>query len=94
LGERIGISQAAISKFELGERQLKKENIIGILSNLKINRDDFFCKYVKTRNKIRFSEFMNPGLAQVLGYLLGDGNKEEQRIIRVFLKECLELQRD
>ena len=80
VAKRIGISQTAISKLELGKRNLKMKNLEKILKMYRINKSEFFKKFVLTRTVIEFPSTINQDLAQLLGYLLGDGNRDKNRI--------------
>lgn len=80
LGKSAGITQAAISKLELGERNLKKKYLGRICKELMINLNDFLKDYGEIIGKGRLPEILSEELAQVIGYYVGDGSYEKDRI--------------
>ncbi|MBN2331407.1 MAG: helix-turn-helix domain-containing protein [Candidatus Aenigmarchaeota archaeon] len=80
VARRVGISQTAISKLELGERTLKLANLNKILDMYGIGKSEFFDNFVIKENKLDFTPELNRDLAQLLGYMLGDGNRDKNRI--------------
>lgn len=80
IGTKLGISQAAISKFELGERNLKIKNVEEIFYLLRIDKESFFKRFVVKTALLKFPKTTNERLCRLIGYMLGDGGLDGNRI--------------
>lgn len=80
VGKMIGLTQTAISKFELGRINMTKPNMEKILSLYKIDSDMFYSKFMVRKLILDFPRKITPRMSQVLGYIMGDGNTEKDRI--------------
>ncbi|MBI5148131.1 helix-turn-helix domain-containing protein [Candidatus Pacearchaeota archaeon] len=78
LAEKIGLSQTIISKFGLGERNLEKENIRKTCNLLEVDYKEFLTEYAEPSKKI--PQVLDSRLAMFIGYFLGDGSMEKNRI--------------
>gem|GEM_PF-160646 len=86
LAEFLGITQATVSKFELGVGKISLDKIKKMVKYLNLNWDDFKNKYIVNTQLFKFPEELNPDLARLLGYITGDGNAEPDRI-RIYENE-------
>jgi peptide subunit release factor 1 (eRF1)/intein/homing endonuclease len=76
----VGLTQTAVSKFELGKMGLERKNLNKLLKLYRINAEDFERHYLVKKSSLKFPKQINSELASFLGYVLGDGNKDENRI--------------
>ncbi len=79
LAERIGITQTAISSYEIGKRNISKEMLKKLCSTLDINFIYFIKNYTLPK-KFKLPKTIDEKFAQFLGYFLGDGSIEKNRI--------------
>ena len=91
LGALIGISQATVSKVELGKGVVSVERIKEWVKVLGLDWDTFKKKYVNSFST-KFPRTLTPELAQFLGYLTGDGNIEETRL-RIYDEDLQNIKR-
>jgi len=83
LAKKIGAMQATISSYELGKINSNKNQLDRLCDYLKIDFNRFLEKYTapyKRYNKIKLPDKVTPEFAQFLGYLIGDGSMETDRI--------------
>src|SRR3989338_10555748 len=82
LAKKIGLTQTAISVTELGKRNLRRDTLQKICKALDIPFHDFLEKYTQPSlyRNIKLPEVLNKDFAQFLGYYLGDGSLEKDRI--------------
>jgi len=79
LAKELGFSQTMISKFEISEVGMDKEKIRKACGILGINYKEFMSKYGILTSIIK-QEKLTGGIARILGYFMGDGNYEKNRI--------------
>lgn len=79
VAKKLGVSQAFISKFELGEREMQTgmlKKLLGIYSL----RPSSLERISDRRTLCSFPETLTQDFARFIGYFLGDGNIEKDRI--------------
>ncbi|MCD6591340.1 MAG: peptide chain release factor aRF-1 [Candidatus Aenigmarchaeota archaeon] len=81
VARRLSLSQTLISKFENGERNLSQENLKKILGLYNIRFDEFEKKYIMKKKIISFPKKLNYDFLMFLGYVIGDGNRDKNRIV-------------
>lgn len=79
LADRTGITQTAISKIELGERNVKNGLLADICRELSIEFTEFVQDYCSGRIYTLPTE-ISPELAEIIGYFLGDGSFDPERL--------------
>jgi len=82
LAKKIKIDQTRISCFELGKINAKRNLLKRLCEELDLDFEEFLDKYTtphKYRN-INLPNTLNEEFAQFLGYLMGDGSIETDRI--------------
>ncbi|MCD6575756.1 MAG: helix-turn-helix domain-containing protein, partial [Nanoarchaeota archaeon] len=77
VGKKIGVHQANISQFELGKMNFTWDKLKQLCETLDVDFNNFVKKYCKT---ISIPKVLNKDLAQIVGYLIGDGYCEKHRI--------------
>ncbi|MEK6830123.1 MAG: LAGLIDADG family homing endonuclease, partial [Nanoarchaeota archaeon] len=84
LARNVGIWQNSISEYEIGGSNAKKETLERVCIELEIDFKWFLKNYTKHHNfktsSIKLPDKLTPELAQFIGYLIGDGNIETDRI--------------
>ncbi len=80
LAKSINVTQTAISLIELGKRAIKPNFLKRICSKFTIDFEEFLEKYSVSKDNVNLPYILDEKLAQILGYFLGDGNFEEERI--------------
>ncbi|MBI3027101.1 helix-turn-helix domain-containing protein [Candidatus Woesearchaeota archaeon] len=84
LAKRIGATQTTISSYEIGKLHAEKEPLKRLCEELGIDFEGFIQKYTKQHHhqnvSIRLPETLNPDFAQFLGYFIGDGCLETDRL--------------
>ncbi|MEA3513971.1 MAG: LAGLIDADG family homing endonuclease [Nanoarchaeota archaeon] len=82
LAKKLKLTQTAISFIELGKRNVSKSNLKNICNELDIDFNVFLKKYCSAYfyKEIRLPVTLSTSLARVLGYLIGDGSIEKDRI--------------
>ncbi len=76
----LSLSQTIISKLELGKRMLKIENLDRLLAALDLNKKQFYKNYTKSEDLIKIPKVLNENLSQFLGYFMGDGGKDIDKV--------------
>ncbi len=83
-GEMVGMTQTAISFYEIGKRQLSRDPLKEVCSALDIDFERFLeestTPHPHRSSEVRLPEEVTGELAQFLGYFIGDGCAEEDRI--------------
>lgn len=84
LAKQLGNCQTAISHYELGKRNAERKPLEKMCGFLEIDFEEFLEKYAKPHHyfnvEAKLPKKIVPELAKFLGYLLGDGSVEEDRI--------------
>ncbi|MEK6947215.1 MAG: LAGLIDADG family homing endonuclease, partial [Nanoarchaeota archaeon] len=84
LAKEINITQTTISSYEIGKLHIERDVLKRLCDKLDINLGEFLDKYTKEFNhqntNIRLPLTLNVDFAQFLGYLIGDGCLETDRI--------------
>jgi len=80
LAKKVGLTQTAISTFELGKRNISKKNLRKLCCFLDIEFEDFLERFTTKSKEINLPMFLNEDFAQFLGYFMGDGSIESNRI--------------
>jgi len=79
LAKKLNVHQSFISSLELGKRPLFKllEKIGEILD---FNFEEFKLKYIEPKHKETLPEILSSDFAQIIGYFIGDGNYDKNRV--------------
>ncbi|MBI4155390.1 helix-turn-helix domain-containing protein [Candidatus Woesearchaeota archaeon] len=82
LAKKINTFQANISSYELGTSRIRRDTLIKLCSALNIDFEYFVNKYTEPYlySNVKLPTELTPDFAQFLGYFLGDGCIEEDRI--------------
>ncbi len=82
LAQNSGLTQTSISFYEIGKNNISKTNLLKICSALNLDPDEFLEKYAKPNlyHHIKLPLVLDGRFAQFLGYLIGDGCIEKDRI--------------
>lgn len=80
LAARIGLTQTAISFYEIGKLHIDRQSLHLLCQALEINKKKFIKKCTIPRITIGLPKKIDPYFAQFLGYLAGDGCIETDRI--------------
>ena len=82
LAKKVSLTQTAISSYEIGKINPNRNSLKAICGSLKINFQDFLKKYTKQYlyKNVKLPNELNEEFAQFLGYYLGDGSVETDRI--------------
>ena len=80
LAKEIGVTQTEISLIELSKRNVNLEILKKISKKLDIDSKIFIKKYCKACKKAKLPKTLTEDLAQIIGYLIGDGSLESTRI--------------
>lgn len=83
LAKIIGTTQTTISEIELAEINVKPDVLKKLCSALGIDFNSFLLKYTRHYNwkaDIRLPQVIDPEFAQFLGFCMGDGCLEQDRI--------------
>ena len=78
LGKKVGKSQTAISKIEKGERDITIELLEKLIDALDLD-SEFIENYCRGKN-VNLPNTIDTNLAQILGYFLGDGSFDPERL--------------
>ena len=76
----LGVAQATISKFETNNGKISHDKIMELIELYGVDKKAFSQKFMKKTPAFRFPKTLTKELAQLLGYISGDGYKEEYRI--------------
>ncbi|PIU21182.1 MAG: peptide chain release factor 1 [Candidatus Diapherotrites archaeon CG08_land_8_20_14_0_20_34_12] len=79
-GKLLNLHQACVSSLELGKFDPLDDYLKAYCNILKIPVNDFIRKYCKKKTNLQLPNYLDCKLSQFLGYLIGDGNIEKQRI--------------
>ncbi len=80
LAKQIGVTQTLISVIELGKQNTRHGTLYHYTAALGIEFHEFVTKYCKEQPPHRLPAILTPELAQIIGYWLGDGNTEKERV--------------
>jgi len=80
LAKKIGVAQTTISVIELGKRNIKINLLRKICNFFGLNFEKFVNDYCNPNSKIKLHKELSPEIAQIIGYFLGDGSFERERI--------------
>ena len=80
LAKEIGVTQTEISVLELGKRAIRANLLQRLCQRLKLNFEEFVEKYILNEYNLKLPNELDAKLAQIIGYFLGDGNFEKERI--------------
>ncbi len=84
LAKNVGIWQNSISEYEIGGSNAKKETLERVCKELEIDFKWFLNSYTKHHDfktsSIKLPDELTLELSQFIGYLIGDGNIETDRI--------------
>ncbi len=81
IARKMGLTQTAISKFETGKIGLKKNNMDKLLKLYNFSPKKFERYHIEKIPSLKFPKQINSDLANFLGYILGDGNRDKNRIV-------------
>ncbi len=79
-GKKIGLHQASVSRFELGRFNPRIGYLKKTCLGLGLDADQFISEFCKPKSDLRLPTEVDENLAQIIGYLLGDGNIENERL--------------
>jgi intein/homing endonuclease len=80
LANKLEVTQTAVSVIERGTRNIRHHLLVQYCKALEIDPPRFIKKHCKPVQEHTLPEILNQRLAQVIGYWLGDGNTEKERI--------------
>ncbi|MBI2675490.1 MAG: helix-turn-helix domain-containing protein [Candidatus Aenigmarchaeota archaeon] len=80
LAENLNITQTAISLIELGKRNVSPKLLKKICSELELDFGSFLREHTTPCQKLKFPKRLDKTFAQFVGYLIGDGTVERNRI--------------
>ncbi len=79
-GKKIGLHQASVSRFELGRFNPRISYLKKVCQGLNLDADRFISEFCKPKSDLRLPAEVDTNLAQIIGYLLGDGSIEDERL--------------
>jgi transcriptional regulator with XRE-family HTH domain len=80
LAIKIDLIQTAISHYELGKRNISKNLLKSLCEVLNLGFEDFVNNYTEFPKSFVLPKVLNENFAQFLGYFIGDGSAEGNRI--------------
>ncbi|MBI4044327.1 MAG: peptide chain release factor 1 [Candidatus Diapherotrites archaeon] len=80
LAKKIGATQTAISVIERGTRNIRHDFLYHYLTAVGENFNEFIEKHCKELQTHTLPKTLDKSLAQIIGYWLGDGNIEKERV--------------
>ncbi|MBI2558628.1 helix-turn-helix domain-containing protein [Candidatus Woesearchaeota archaeon] len=84
LAKKINVAQTTISSYEIGKLHIDRNVLKLLCEELEVGFDDFLKKYTKEYGHqnvdVKLPEKLTPDFAQFIGYLIGDGSMEIDRI--------------
>lgn len=82
LAKKLGVTPTAISVIELGKRNINRELLERLCDCFSIKFEEFILKYCEPYlyKDIKLPEKIDEDFAQFLGYFIGDGSAETDRI--------------
>jgi transcriptional regulator with XRE-family HTH domain len=84
LAKKIGLTQTAISYYEIGRLNINRDPLKRLCDELGLDFKEFLGKYTKQFHylniNIKLPQELNEEFAQFLGYFIGDGCTEEDRV--------------
>ena len=84
LAKGIGVTQTTISSFEIGKLDADSKTLAELCRALEIDFNKFILRYATAKHHqgstVNLPEELDNDLAQFLGYLIGDGTIEQDRL--------------
>ncbi|MBI2105711.1 helix-turn-helix domain-containing protein [Candidatus Woesearchaeota archaeon] len=84
LAKKTNLFQTTVSYYEIGRQRAHRTSLYHICKALDINFDEFLDKYCEPHSfkgkSLKLPLILDEKLAQFLGYFLGDGNSEKDRV--------------
>jgi peptide subunit release factor 1 (eRF1)/intein/homing endonuclease len=80
LAKLVSVTQTIISSYELGKLDVDRTSLHMLCKALDIHTNDFIKKYASPKIAIVLPRYVDADFAQFLGYLVGDGTLETDRI--------------
>ncbi|MEK6936614.1 MAG: LAGLIDADG family homing endonuclease, partial [Nanoarchaeota archaeon] len=80
LAKEIDVTQTEISLLELGKRSVRSNLLQRLCQRLKLNFEEFINKYTENDKILKLPIELDEKLALIIGYFLGDGNFEKERV--------------
>jgi len=80
VAKHLGVHQVAISRFEKKKSRFRTRYLIPLCKLLGIDSKAFIASYCTKLDKINLPTELTPELAQIIGYFVGDGNFEPDRL--------------
>ncbi|MCJ7450536.1 MAG: helix-turn-helix domain-containing protein [Candidatus Nanohaloarchaeota archaeon QJJ-9] len=80
LASEVDVSQTAISKFEVGERNPASVTLEKVVNRLGLDYQEFLEEFVRKDRSFEPPEKLTPGFARFLGYFQGDGSVDGNRL--------------
>lgn len=80
LAKEISVSSGAISRIELGKYNPNAKTIQRLCHSLNLDFENFSINHTQSVHNVRIPQKLDRDLAQILGYFLGDGHFEKERI--------------
>jgi peptide subunit release factor 1 (eRF1)/intein/homing endonuclease len=80
LAKKLGLTQSAISFVEIGRINIDVKLLKKRCEILGINFQNFLKRYCTISKKTRLPKFLNEEFAQILGYFMGDGSFDTNKI--------------
>ncbi len=85
LAKKINVMQTTISSYEIGKLNAEKGTLLRLCKELNIDFENFIEEYTVPfhymKKNVKLPEELNKEFAQFLGYYVGDGSSEIDRII-------------
>lgn len=79
-GKLLGMHQASVSAIELGKFNLRLSYLKNFCKKIGIGYNEFISEYCVSNSSIKLPNNLTAKFAQTIGYLLGDGGIENERI--------------
>jgi len=80
LAKKTNLTRGAISAIEVGRVNPSSRYLSLILNTLKMDFNEFVKKYCSQKSIVKLPKTLTKEFAQILGYLIGDGSIEKERI--------------
>lgn len=80
LAKEIGVTQTAISIIELSKEGIRANFLQRLCQKLQINFEEFVNTPTSINHNLKLPNRLDEKLSQIIGYFLGDGDFEEERL--------------